>query len=543
MRGLLASGLAVGCALGCTTGSFDLDENLGVQGEWTPEFAIPLGSATVGLGDLEAWLDSDDFILGATGTEFVYVRSIPLFDLGADDLVAWNPETANIQHSLTAQEAAALNAAPDGFPVAVSFEAPFSLQGPGSCALETAVFAGGSIEMTSNAAGPIGGSVAVVLPAFLVNGSPLEITCPLGDTVQVPLDGCVWNGGNSASAAFTFSAVPGPGNSQPGDAISIQFSLDPSGWATLTGACPGLTSQDFEGSYTVDLYANRPGQTLHVADPRIYLTIENEQGIGAQLTLESLAVSTEAGTLEIGGAGVDAIPPLGPALPWGTVLVWTHSLTNANTSPTLSAVWNASTGTVNYAGNIGWVDAPGVPEALLRAGRVRGTATLEFPFNGYAAGFVLRDTLQSDIAGALRDAVPDPLTWDDVERITVRVAVANGLPVGGTLEAFFADSTGTPLESVFGAEAQVDLVPGTVDFTLPDGHPDAGKVVAEGRSVWDVHLDGTTAAFLVEAGCDRIVMRVEATSEGAAAQRNVRFFPESQITLALAARVDLNLVP
>ena len=167
MRGLIPFGLLVVGTLGCTTGSFDIDEHLGVQGEWTPEFAVPLGSATVGLGDLEAWLDSDDFIMGSTGTEFVYVRSIPLFDLGADDLVSWNPETASIQHSLTAQEAAALNAAPDGWPVDVAFEAPYSLQGPGSCALESAVFVGGSLEMTCNAAGPIGGSIEVILPAFL----------------------------------------------------------------------------------------------------------------------------------------------------------------------------------------------------------------------------------------------------------------------------------------------------------------------------------------------------------------------------------------
>jgi len=282
---------------------------------------------------------------------------------------------------------------------------------------------------------------------------------------------------------------------------------------------------------------------LHVADPRIYVTIENEQGIGAQVTLESLSISTANGWLELGGEGVDILPPLGPVLPWGTVLVWTHTLSNANTSPTLSSVWDASTGTLNYAGFLSWLDTPDVSESIHRSGRVRGTAMLEFPFNGFASGFVLRDTLHSDIAGALSGALPEPLTWEDVERVTVRVQVDNGLPVGGTLEAFFADSAGTALESLFGADAQVTLVPGAVDFSLPEGHPDAGRVVADGRGVWEIQLSGATAAFLVEAGCDRVVLRLEATSHGADVQRNVRFFPESQIAISLAARVDLNIVP
>jgi hypothetical protein len=121
------------------------------------------------------------------------------------------------------------------------------------------------------------------------------------------------------------------------------------------------------------------------------------------------------------------------------------------------------------------------------------------------------------------------------------VHVENGLPVGGRLEAFFADSAGNSLESLFGGAQFVDLVPGMVDFTLPDGHPDAGRVVAAGEGTWDVRLDGATAAFLVESGCDRIVLRAEATSHGVEEQRNVRFFPESAISVACAARIDLNI--
>lgn len=541
MKGLCVPFVLAVCAFGCTTATYELNEDIGVQGEWTPEFAMPLGSVTMDLDGLEAWLDTEDFVQNEAGTEFVYVRSIPLFDVGADDLLTWGPESASIVHGFSSAEAAALNAAPDGNSVNVSFESTFDVGGGLGCSVEEAVFAGGSLVVSCVVEGPVGGFIGVTLPTLVLDGMPVEVQCAVGGSVQVPLAGCTWNLASPIPAEFSLNAIPGPGNSVPGETVQVSLTLDPSAWSTLAGSCAGLPPQSFSGSYTVDLFSNRPGQVLHVADPRIYLTVENEQGIGAQITIDGLSVSTAAGSMEIGGPGIESIPPLGPASPWGSMLVWTHMLSNANTTPNLSAVWDASTGTFHYSGSVGWLDDPAGAGGLIRSGRVRGTATLEFPFNGYASGFVLRDTLKSDIAGALEDALPDPFTWDDVDAVTVRVHVENELPVGGRLEAFFADSAGTPLESLFGGALFVDLVPGMVDFTLPDGHPDAGRVVAAGEGTWDVRLDGATAAFLVESGCDRIVLRAEATSHGAEAQRNVRFFPESAISVACAARIDLNI--
>ncbi len=530
------------CCLGCSTGSFDIDENIGVHGSWDAAFAVPLGSATMTLDGIESWLDTDDFVLNQAGTEFVYVRSIPLFDVAGADLVSWAPEIVTLAHLITAGEAAALNAASDGTPVNLQLQLGFAFEGPGGCEVNQATFSGGSMSIAANCEGPVGGTVLATFPTLLLSGSPVVVEIPLGSSVELSLAGAAWDLAGSIPIQLDLVAIPGPGMSIPGDALNLEIALNPSEWNTLDGVCTGLNALPFESSYSVDLFSNRQGQVLHIADPKIILSVLNEQGVGAQIVFDQLSVTTDSGVLDVSGPGVENIPPMGPALPWGTVVVWSHVLENGNSSPTLSSVWDAATGELAFAGFLNWLN-PADGTSLHRNGRVTGIATLEFPFNGYADGFVLRDTVVSDIAGALESALPEPYAWEDVRQVVVRVTVENNLPIGGILEGFFADSLGTPLESIFGGLASVDLVPGQVDFTLPEGHPDAGRVIAPGSATWDVVLDGSTAAFLVESGCDRILLRASTTSHGAEAQRDVRFFPESSIRLACAARLDLDATP
>jgi hypothetical protein len=166
MKGLCVPFVLAVCAFGCTTATYELNEDIGVQGEWTPEFAMPLGSVSMDLDGLEAWLDTEDFVQNEAGTEFVYVRSIPLFDVGADDLLTWGPESASIVHGFSSAEAAALNAAPDGNSVNVSFESTFDVGGGLGCSVEEAVFAGGSLVVSCVVEGPVGGSIGVTLPTL-----------------------------------------------------------------------------------------------------------------------------------------------------------------------------------------------------------------------------------------------------------------------------------------------------------------------------------------------------------------------------------------
>lgn len=530
------------CCLGCSTGSYDIDENIGVQGNWDPAFAVPLGSATMTLDGIESWLDTDDFVLNEEGTEFVYVRSIPLFDFAGADLISWASESVTLEHMLTSSQAATLNAAPDGTPVNFQVPLEFTLQGPGGCDVDHATFSGGTMSIAATCDGPVAGTIAATFPTLLIAGFPAVVEIPIGSTVEIPLSGAAWNLEGSIPVELDVTAIPGPGMSLPGDELVLDIAVDPTAWNTLDGVCTALTALPFEGSYTIDLFSNRQGQVLHIADPKIILSVLNEQGTGAHMVFDHLSVTTNGGVLDIAGQGIENIPPLGPALPWGTVVVWSHVLENSNSTPSLSSVWDAATGQMAFAGVLNWLNPSG-GTSLHRTGHVTGTATLEFPFNGYADGFVLRDTIESDIAGALEGALPEPFSWEDVRQVVVRVTVENGLPIGGILEGYFADSLGTPLESIFGGLSSVDLVPGQVDFTLPEGHPDAGRVIAPGSATWDVVLDGSTAAFLVESGCNRILLRASTTSHGAEAQRDVRFFPESSIRLACAARLDLDATP
>jgi hypothetical protein len=534
----------VGSALlgGCSTGAFDIDENLGIEGEWGPEFAISLGSGSVTLDGLESFLDTDDFVLNVAGSEFVYVRTIPLFDVGSEVLTSWENESADLVHALTPAEANVLNAVPDGMPVDVAIALTWPLQGPGGCDLAEATFTGGSITVSLNAEGPIGGGATITLPTLLNAGFPVTAECLIGSEVEIPLSGCMWSVAGGVPVEVDLHALPQPGNSVPGDGIALGLALDASGWETLTGACSGVQPIDFSAAYSVDLFTDRMNQALHIAHPRVVLQVEHGQGIGAQLALSQFQVATASGSMDVGGPGLLSIPPLGPAFPLGSTVMWTHTLTNANTTPSLTEVWDGATGEVLVAGSLAWQAPVGEPQALVRTGRTRGSVTLEFPFDGHASGFVLRDTLEVDLAGALADAIPEPLTWDDVEQVVVRIALENYLPIGGTLEGQFAAPDGTVLESLFGAESSVPFTAGQVDFTLPEGHPDAGRVTAPGSAIWDVVLEGPTAAFLVESGCDRLIVRAVVRSHGAENAHDVRLFPESSIRLALAARVDFNVV-
>ena len=531
------------CLAGCSTGTFDLDENLGIEGVWSPEFAIPVGSGAISLDGLEAFLDTEDFVLNEAGSAFVYVRTIPVFDVGSEVLASWETESSSLVHPLTSAEAALLNAVPDGTPMDVDIAFTWPLEGPGGCEIEEATFSGGSITIALSAEGPIGGGATLTLPTLEFAGNPVSATCLVGGFVEIPLAGCTWFVSGGVPVDVELHAIPEPGNSLPGDAIAVNMELDASSWETLRGTCAGVQPVDFTSAYTVDLFTNRLNQTLHIADPRVVFHVEHEHSIGAQLSLTSFHVATTSGSVELGGTGILAIPPLGPALPLGTTVYWEHELTNANTAPTLTELWDSATGEVLVAGTLAWQTTPGETQAIAREGRTRGSVTLEFPFDGYASGFVLRDTLEVDLASALAEAIPDPLTWEDVEQVVVRIGLENYLPVGGTLEGHFAAPDGTALESLFGAESSVQFTAGEVDFTLPEGHPDEGKVSTPGRAVWDVVLDGPTAAFLVEAGCDRLTLRAVVQSHEAENQHDVRLFPESTIRLELAARIDMHLVP
>jgi hypothetical protein len=539
------SAATLACSLllaGCSTGTFDLDEDLGFTGALSPEFAIPLGSGTITLDGLESFLDTEDFVLNEAGSEFVYVRTIPLFDVGSDVLTSWENESTLLVHALSSAEANVLNALPDGMPVEVSFALSWPIQGPGGCDMLEATFTGGSIALTLNAEGPIGGAATVTLPTLLHAGSPVSANCLVGGSVELPLAGCTWSVAGGVPVQVELQAVPGAGNSVPGDAISVGLALDASGWETISGDCSAAQPLDFTNVYSVDLFADRLNQTLHIAQPRVVLHIEHGQGISAQLAFNSFEVATASGSMDVGGPGVLSIPPLGPAFPIGSTVFWTHILTNENTAPSLSEVWDGATGEVSLSGTLDWQNAQGASSTIARSGRTRGALTLEFPFDGYASGFVLRDTLEVDLAGALADAIPEPLTWDDVEQVVVRISLENYLPIGGTLEGQFAAPDGTVLESIFAGQSSVAFAAGQIDFTLPDGHPDAGRVTAPGSATWDVVLEGPTAAYLVESGCDRLILRTVVQSHGAEDQRDVRLFPESSIRLALAARVDFNVV-
>jgi hypothetical protein len=218
-----------------------------------------------------------------------------------------------------------------------------------------------------------------------------------------------------------------------------------------------------------------------------------------------------------------------------------HTITSNGTIPTLSAVLDEGPFELIYTSDI--LINPNGPQQnwVLDSSYLSCTAELILPFYCYADNFTVSDTLDlvfEDILGADDEGALD---WNDVKKMQLRLIADNGLPVEMFGQVYFTDSLYNIIDSLYLDPENAFLASGYIDFSLPETHPDHGRVLEKRRTIRDSELTGQRIQHMIAEEARKVILKARSNTAGAAGQELVRFYPEYELKLKLSAKLDTQI--
>jgi hypothetical protein len=130
--------------------------------------------------------------------------------------------------------------------------------------------------------------------------------------------------------------------------------------------------------------------------------------------------------------------------------------------------------------------------------------------------------------------------------VAIRLRFENSLPVGTKVQVVLLNSLGESVDSFFEGDALQLIAPGIPDFSLAQGHPDAGRVVTATEHEVMIAVTSERARTWMEAGVASIAIdgSLETTGYaggGVGGGESVRFFPENRLSVSCAMRIELQI--
>ena len=537
----------------CVKDEYVISENSSIPG-LEPTLAIPLAFTELGLGELEQNLDIEEAdVANASGDILTVSFTERLFEFGVEDLVDIPDQGVEDGFVADGITALILNVAPEGEEVEfiLPFELPFDFE---NGEILDSIILGESnlnIEVSSSFRHDV--SVNLSIEQLKIDGVGFSETVVLDYEGSVPIETDLSFDVSGGLLDFT-----GPGQ-ENALFIDAEFTVTVSGETTNVGDSLGFTiglsanslnsAYGYLGQFTeladvdtqrVDIFESIDADRLFFADPSIDLFIQNSSGIALEVDFSSLiAPENEVASIITGGA-LEEIPVVDAAAFLGDIAYTSHTIDNTNTSPSLSDMLSEGPVELIYTAQ-GTTNPEGFQYNFIQdTSRITCDATVNLPLYGYVDGYRFLDTVDVDLEVDL--GIGDVFSIDDIEQVTLRTIMDNGLPLEAGVQLIFLDSLGLAFDSLFSLPYERPIVPaGYVDHSLEPSDPLHGRVQEKTRRVTDVPMNNQRLRELLEGRTRQLVVEVRTSTADASESSLVKFFPEDGIDVQLSAKVETHI--
>jgi hypothetical protein len=527
-----------------------------LEGEtFDPSFASSLGGATFNMGRLERNYVDDKFEYNPITGLLEYVYSKRLFTLGLSDMFQIPNMNATASFGMPGANQSSMNGGGAGTVVNFSSQSTTTFPVSSSELIDSIIVRNGTMDINLSSDFTHDGSIDITIPSLKLNGVAFTTTLNLNYIATVPVTASLTNfdlsgytidltdGGitdNTARYSFnaqiTSSGAPVLGTESL--SFTIDFTVD-----TIQQA------NGYFGSYTnilakdtafIDFFENINGQ-VHIEDPRIELSIFNTAGISVATFFTGVSAPDNSTQTTLGGPALTSIPIIVGATSITDTGVTNFIIDNANTSPTLTQVIDEGPGEIIYDASS--TTNQGLPNTtqnfVTYNSKVWCDSRLALPLYGWGNDFTFIDTTDADIEDMID---VDSADAENIDKVTLRIIVDNGLPIETRIQVYFADTNNVVIDSLFSTATGEDIIrQANVNFSVPISDINYGTVTSSVRKITDIIIDKTRFNNLANSGAKKIIYKAKGLTNQAPIGNNVKFSLSNSISIKLSAKVDFNI--
>ena len=339
----------------------------------------------------------------------------------------------------------------------------------------------------------------------------------------------------SVSATITTNSTAGI---YTGQGVSFSMNIGGLDFNELRGEFNYSFDTDYLFS-SLDIFSSAYISDMHLADPRLELTLENGFGIPSSLSLfkfEFVNTNTPA-LVNVANEGVLGEEDLKISLPnylapatentqYGTSL---YKLNGQNSN--IEDIFDIAPNQLNFGATFTLGDNSGDHNQFVRRdSKINFISYIEVPLEGWATTLVLQDTLENIEWPSIDDLGEVDEESLDVE---LRFIFNNGLPLDMNLQVLFVDDNENPITSLFDD-------PGLTPFLESAPIGPNGESVGKTPVLVPVHVK--KAKYDLMASATQMIVLYQVNT-GGVEQQNVKILSTNEIDLLLTVRMKGTIKP
>ncbi len=339
----------------------------------------------------------------------------------------------------------------------------------------------------------------------------------------------------SVSATITTNSTAGI---YTGQGVSFNMNIGGLDFNELRGEFNYSFDTDYLFS-SLDIFSSAYISNMHLADPRLELTLENGFGIPSSLSLfkfEFVNTNTPA-LVNVANEGVLGEEDLKISLPnylapatentqYGTSL---YKLNGQNSN--IEDIFDIAPNQLNFGATFTLGDNSGDHNQFVRRdSKINFISYIEVPLEGWATTLVLQDTLENIEWPSIDDLGEVDEESLDVE---LRFIFNNGLPLDMNLQVLFVDDNENPITSLFDD-------PGLTPFLESAPIGPNGESVGKTPVLVPVHVK--KAKYDLMASATQMIVQYQVNT-GGEVQQNVKILSTNEIDLLLTVRMKGTIKP
>lgn len=406
-----------------------------------------------------------------------------------------------------------------------------------------------TISLNNSFSHPISGNI-VLASLKEVGGSsvvvPFNLPANGADNIDVAMANRtldLYSTANDTYNTFAFSvsatiATNNPAGIYTGQGVSFSMTLSALDFKELRGEFNYSFDTDYLFS-SLDIFSSAYISDIHLANPRLELTLENGFGIPSSLSLfkfEFANTNTPAivnvqneGILTEEDLKISFPNYLNPATGSTQYGVSLFNLNAQNSN--IEDVFDIAPNQLNFGATFTLGDNSGGHNQFVRRdSKINFISYIEVPLEGWATTLVLQDTLENIEWPSIDDLGEVDEESLDVE---LRFIFNNGLPLDMNLQVLFADDNGNFITSLFDDAGLTSFLE-----SAPIGS--TGEAVGKTPNMVTVHVK--KAKYDLMASATQMILQYQVNT-GGEAQKNVKILSTNEIDLLLTVRMKGTIKP
>jgi hypothetical protein len=457
-----------------------LELNKIASSAWSPNLAVPLAIGEFSVYDILANKDSSILNVGPDGAvAIVYSQSADI--VRASDLLALPNQNFNYNGSLS----------DFGIPASPSFSGTqsystsqtFPLNNPSGGSLFTIDFRTGNLTIEASTTLMHSVKYEFTFPDLKENGVAVTRTINLNYTGSLPQQGNttvnlgnsildLTNGSGGANEIRVQLTITVTGSGSPilgTENIDFDLNMQNLDFDLVTGNFGTLSLPSFQDTMDLKLFNNTTQGTFTILNPKLEFKFTNSFGIPTNINFNSIKTKETASGNEYNLTGFPSNFALLSAPSIGQSAISNFIITDQN-SANLQNILSLTPKVLIY--DVGGSTYGTGTNFITHDSKINLQGTLTLPLEGYATGFMIRDTIEASIN----------LDNEFVESALLRLNIENGFPLEAGVRILLVDENYALLK---------DLTNGFKNLIAAAPVNSAGKVIQTAKAINDFTLTNT----------------------------------------------------